>query len=119
MLAKNFSSEELQCKCGCSELKFDANLVKMLQRLRDYLDAPVIVTSGYRCKKHNKVVGGVENSYHTLGMASDIYVKGVSVDELAKLCILCGFTGVGLYRKKGFVHVDVRKGVNEAVVFYG
>ena len=43
-------------------------------------------------------------------MASDIYVKGVSVDELAKLCILCGFTGVGLYRKKGFVHVDVRKG---------
>jgi len=52
-------------------------------------------------------------------MASDIYVKGVSVDELAKLCILCGFTGVGLYRKKGFVHVDVRKGVNEAVVFYG
>ena len=34
----------------------------------------VIITSGYRCQKLNKAVGGVWNSQHLRGEAADIYV---------------------------------------------
>ena len=34
----------------------------------------VIVTSGYRCQKLNKAVGGVWNSQHLKGEAADIFV---------------------------------------------
>lgn len=34
----------------------------------------VIITSGYRCKKLNKAVGGVWNSQHLKGEAADIFV---------------------------------------------
>ncbi len=33
----------------------------------------LIVTSGYRCPKLNKAVGGVNNSQHLTGQAADIY----------------------------------------------
>ncbi|PJI26274.1 D-Ala-D-Ala carboxypeptidase family metallohydrolase [Prevotella intermedia] len=35
----------------------------------------VIITSGYRCQKLNKAVGGVWNSQHLRGEAADIYVS--------------------------------------------
>lgn len=120
MLSENFSTDELECSC-CHKLIFDANLIRLLQRLRNYVNKPVNVTSGYRCEKHNDDVGGVKNSYHAQGKAADIYVDGMSVDDLAQLCILCGFMGVGLYRKQKFVHVDVRDIPKDgkATVFYG
>ena len=34
----------------------------------------VIITSGYRCQKLNKAVGGVWNSQHLKGEAADIFV---------------------------------------------
>ena len=118
MLRENFSVEEMRCQCGCDGLVISAALISLLQKLRDYINRPIIVNSGYRCESHNEAVGGVENSYHTQGMAADIRVNGMSVEELATLCKWCGFKGVGIYRKKGFVHVDVRP-VEKVVIFEG
>jgi uncharacterized protein YcbK (DUF882 family) len=84
-------------------------LIVLLQRLRDKVGKPLTVTSGYRCQKHNKAVGGAANSQHVLGTAADIRVpSGMSVDQLAAAADAVGFTGVGKYYKQGFVHVDVR-----------
>lgn len=44
----------------------------VLDPLREAWGAPVIVTSGYRCARLNKVVGGAKNSAHTYGQAADI-----------------------------------------------
>lgn len=44
----------------------------VLDPLREAWGAPVIVTSGYRSKLLNEMVGGAPNSQHTLGMAADI-----------------------------------------------
>lgn len=107
-LTTNFNTSELQCKCGvCKEQLLDMELVNKLQELRDLAGSPIIATSCYRCPSHNKKIGGVSNSYHTQGKACDIYVDGLSVEQLARLAKEVGFTGIGSYYRSNFVHVSV------------
>ena len=47
----------------------------VLDPLRRILQAPIIITSGYRCATLNKAVGGVTNSWHTKGNAADLRIK--------------------------------------------
>jgi zinc D-Ala-D-Ala carboxypeptidase len=50
------------------------NALEVLERLdlvRAYMDKPIYINSGYRCKELNKAVGGAENSYHMKGLAAD------------------------------------------------
>ena len=46
---------------------------RVLDPLRESWGGPICVSSGYRCPMLNEKVGGVEGSYHTRGMAADIY----------------------------------------------
>lgn len=54
------------------------NLQKLIEAvldpLREWYGKPIIVSSGYRCRALNEVVGGASNSQHTLGMAADLDV---------------------------------------------
>ena len=45
---------------------------KVLDPLRKKFGRPIVVTSGYRCEKLNKAVGGAKNSQHKYGQAADI-----------------------------------------------
>ena len=47
----------------------------VLDPLRRIHQKPIIITSGFRCEKLNKAVGGVANSWHTKGNAADIHIK--------------------------------------------
>lgn len=47
----------------------------ILDPLRRIHQQPIIITSGFRCEKLNKAVGGVANSWHTKGNAADIHIK--------------------------------------------
>lgn len=50
-----------------------ANLiVHVLQPVREQLDFPMTVTSGFRCEELNEAVGGSSNSQHKYGEAADI-----------------------------------------------
>lgn len=51
----------------------------ILQPLRDSLDRPVLVSSGYRSPELNRAVGGAKNSCHMFGRAADISVPGMTV----------------------------------------
>ena len=44
----------------------------VLEPLREHFGMPVVVSSGYRCKELNKLVGGVRDSQHLTGEATDI-----------------------------------------------
>lgn len=76
-LSPHFDTSEFRCKC-CGELILDLDLVAALEAVRAYVskirqrDTPLNVTSGYRCAKHNKAIGGVKNSDHTRGIAADV-----------------------------------------------
>ncbi|MEM8532865.1 MAG: D-Ala-D-Ala carboxypeptidase family metallohydrolase [Chloroflexota bacterium] len=71
-------------------------------------DRPISVTSGFRSINHNSNVGGASNSQHTYGIAGDITVSGVSIEQVRSLAQTCGFSGVITYNGSQFNHVDSR-----------
>jgi hypothetical protein len=107
-LAKNFSSAEFKCTCGCGRTRVDEKLIQGLQKLRDKLGVAIIVTSGFRCPDKNKAAGGVSNSLHLTGQAADI-TAGVPLRRLYFECVgIKEFGGCGIYPDQNFIHVDSR-----------
>lgn len=114
---KHFKLSEFKCHCGCGETRIDIRLVKILDEIRDYYGKPLIVTSGVRCPKHNKEVGGSSStSWHLStrgGRASDFYVEGVNVTELLSHCIdlrnqgKIRYTYTNNTSMNGVVHIDI------------
>lgn len=105
---KYFTAREMRCKCGCrsgAEL-MDVNLLRKLDLVRSLYAMPIVINSGYRCKIHNRVVGGKSNSSHLVGKAVDIRVKTDLSRYALMICLMgIGFTRIGI--GKGFIHVDV------------
>ena len=113
-LSKNFSVNEFRCGlgrgCSCTTTLIDDQLVKYLQRVRDEFDAPVTLTSAYRCESYNRSIGGAVGSRHSKGQAADIVVSGVAPLKVAQFLESIGCKGIGLYEGKdgNFVHCDTR-----------
>lgn len=53
--------------------KLTALVEAVLDPLRNRYGHPIHVSSGYRCPRLNKAVGGAETSQHVKGEAADIY----------------------------------------------
>lgn len=112
-LSKNFDKQEFDCKgngcCDKTQLP-DQLLIDGIQQLRDLLGQPLHINSGIRCEKHNKAVGGEDNSYHVKRMACDINVPDdLTPNQLASMAKkIPQFKngGIGIY--KTWIHVDVR-----------
>lgn len=113
-LSKNFQAYEFQCPCGeCDGGVMKPSFIEKLQKMRDLVNMPLKISSGYRCPKHNKKVKGEENSRHILGMAADMTIPdGAIAYTLIFAAMTVGFKGIGVKNKKGedekFIHVDDR-----------
>jgi len=125
---------EIIKKCGCpcvacKEIiqKINMELINKIIQLENRVQKHVIITSGRRCIAYNKSIGGYVDSPHITGLAADIRVEGITILELAKICVEIGFERVGIY--PNHVHVDmidpmpslfwyVRK-YNEAPIYSG
>lgn len=69
----DFRETEFLCPCcGKGGEIIRPALLMALQCVRNHWGKPMMVTSGYRCKKHNLAVGGRQNSAHMTGEAADI-----------------------------------------------
>lgn len=58
--------------------KVIGNLKKVmyiLDMVRIYIGEPILINSGYRCEKLNEMVGGVQKSMHTKGLAADFRTR--------------------------------------------
>lgn len=98
---------------------------EMLERIRSTLDAPVIVTSGYRSPQVNIAVGGATSSDHTQGHAADIVAPmfGTPYDIARRLAPLVSTLGIGQIilegiKGKRWVHVSTHtpeKAVNRII----
>lgn len=115
------STEKYKCKhfkdsefnCPCCGLNLEKNGIKRIaDEIREHFGKPAIITSGTRCVKHNKEVGGVAGSYHTTGNAIDIVVQGVSANEVLAYCKTIVNSGRARYTYGGTkqmgqaVHID-------------
>lgn len=84
-LTKNFTLEELSNSSTAKRLGIDNipnneqvnNLrllcEKVLQPIREKYGKPIIISSGFRCEKLNKAIGGSPTSEHRYGMAADFH----------------------------------------------
>jgi uncharacterized protein YcbK (DUF882 family) len=103
---KNFTVDEFACRCGCGKNHINPQLIAKLDNARDIACTPFVISSGYRCKTHNKKVGGSDTSSHTLGEAVDIKVNNSSDrQKILTALTLEGFDRIGI--AKNFIHVDI------------
>lgn len=106
-ISRDFKLKEFKCKDGSDEILLDSSFViTKLQSMRDHFGKPIHINSAYRTLNYNKKIGGAKNSYHTKGMAFDIYIEGVDLDEICKYAQLIGV--LGIIRYNTFVHIDSR-----------
>lgn len=100
------------CRCGESYVyrRLARLVINLLDPIRERFAVPMIITSGYRCEKVNKLVGGVDNSQHRKGEAADFYFEGFSKKEMAaaffEIAERFDFDQLIYYKKKGFIHIS-------------
>ena len=82
-LSAHFSKAELACHC-CAQLIVDPGLIDALEQLRGLAGKPIKIHDGYRCPAHNEQAGGVANSEHTRGLAADIEITGLTLQEMCQ-----------------------------------
>jgi uncharacterized protein YcbK (DUF882 family) len=106
----NFSESELSCK-HCKQSKFSPEFLDKLQRLRGVMNAPLKISSAYRCPEHNQAVSSTgPDGPHTTGRAVDIKTYGAEAQKIIFVALNLGFTGIGVNQKgpveKRFIHLD-------------
>ena len=127
-ITSNFTIEELVASQAATRLDIDNTpddkaysqlcllALEVLQPLRDAYKKPIKISSGYRCSKLNKAVGGVPTSQHQKGEAADIdncTTENKKIFNLAKKMIEEGKLNVGqLIDEKGYswVHISLPDG---------
>jgi len=107
IIAPHFNLSEFACPC-CNLVMLHPKLLAKLVELRNILERPVYINSGYRCFEYNRKVGGVPNSYHRIGLAADVKVGDINLIDFLEICENIDFNGIGFYEKKDFLHLDVR-----------
>jgi hypothetical protein len=103
-----FKLEEFACPC-CGLKRIDPKLLVKLDDLRHECGIPFHINSGCRCNQHNKDVGGVDSSSHTIQgdgftHAVDIRCKTSRDRYTILLHVYKYFNRVGI--AKTFIHVD-------------
>ena len=112
---KYFKEAEFACP-GCGENEISTKLIDMLEVARATSLIPFHINSGYRCRKHNKKVGGNRLSAHKKGLAADIRAK-TSKDRYRIIngLIDAGFTRIGI--AKTFIHVDIDSSKPQCIIY--
>ena len=75
-LSKNFSRLEIMCLCSCGANRISPLLIEKLQKVRNIIGRPIIITSGVRCEFYNTSINASMNSSHI----PDSYGIGNAVD---------------------------------------
>lgn len=109
----DFTARELACK-HCGETAVWPEALDAIQRLRDAIAAPLVITSGHRCAIWNATVGGAPLSMHKK-LAFDVALARHDPMRLETLARDVGFMGFGYGLT--FLHLDTRP--RPAHWFYG
>jgi len=104
-VSRNFTLGESASKDGANIVLLHPALIIALQTIRDHVGKPIRVNSAFRSPAHNRAIGGASNSLHTLGLAADVVIDGMTPIEVASLASDMGLGGIKAYPT--FTHIDV------------
>lgn len=107
-IAEFFNRAEFACQCGCGFDTVDAELLRILVEIRDHFGRKMKVTSGCRCKDHNRREGGAPKSWHVVARAADVQVEGIAPQLVAEAAAQYGASGIKVYAS--WTHIDTRSG---------
>ena len=94
-----------------------ALFANVVQPARDVYGEAVYITSGFRCKELNELVGGVDDSQHQYGEATDVTCS--DLHRLAEIIIelKLPFDQMGI--NNTYLHIShKREGENRGQIFY-
>ena len=94
-MGKYFTIAELTYSAAAKKKKIDntpneietkhlEELIEVLDKIREDWGSPILVNSGYRCEKLNKLIGGSKTSAHRCGYAVDMEPKNGKKKEFHK-----------------------------------
>lgn len=96
----------------------NAKLISKLDEARGIAGIPFIITSGYRSAQKNKLIGGVDSSAHTKGLAVDMKARSASDKyKIVMALIKVGITRIGIYDKH--IHCDIDSTKPNSVIWIG
>ena len=107
-VGQHFKVREFACKDGSQVVFIDTHLVDILDILRNKIEKPVIITSGYRTPEWNKKCGGAKYSYHMRGMAADIRVNKMTPKQVASILNEIIPNELQHIVYNGWIHIDTR-----------
>lgn len=106
----NFRKEEFKCK-HTGECNMHADLLEILQSIRDELKKPIFISSGFRSIRHPIEQEKPNRGEHTYGMAVDIICQGQQAIDIIELAIKHGIKRIGVHQKGNpngrFVHIGI------------
>jgi len=110
-ITKNFTTDEFKCHCGCGKSDMEPEFMKILQSIRNEINRPLRITSGYRCESHNNKISTTgKTGPHTQAKAADILISGADAMRLFTIAQKHGISGIGLSQKgphnARFCHID-------------
>lgn len=91
---------------------------QVLDPIREYMDKPIFVNSGYRCPLLNKAVGGVAGSQHVLGQAADITTRSRENDLIMERYIEENIVFDQMIIYKNFIHISYKATGNRKEIIY-
>jgi len=105
-LTRDFHSSEFLCShCGRHGVRL--YFAEYLQGLRDHLNQPIRITSGYRCEHHPIEARKSKPGRHTEGIAADI--SGPPLIQIWRALLhFDRFTGIGVALHQNYIHLDMR-----------
>ena len=95
-------------------------ICECLQPIRNYIDKPINISSGYRSPRLNghPLINGSPTSQHVTGQAVDFTVKGLTPKQIIEKVIKSGVEFDQLINEHNiWVHISYNKGENRKQVF--
>ena len=87
-----------------------ALVLNVLDPLRAMIARPIIITSGYRSRRVNELVGGSKTSQHLSGKAADIHVQEYTPQQMdmvyRTIQMYYDFDQLIFYPSKNIIHIS-------------
>lgn len=119
-ISRWFEQSEMLCRCRrpeCDALtQPDPILMALLDRLREALGSPIVITSGLRCAYWNDHEGGQPDSGHLVGTEADLSCPSSSYRHALLTAIYTRNVprvGIGA----DFIHVGIRSALPQQVTW--